>query len=45
MAEIGDELELYLEAETVNGGAQTQNYYTLLQRVQIRDIKELEQKG
>lgn len=44
MAKIGDELELYLEAETVNGGAQTQNYYTLLQRVQIRDIKELEQK-
>lgn len=42
MAEIGDELELYLVAETVNGGAKTQSYYTLLQKVHIRDIKELD---
>lgn len=41
MAQIGDEFKLYLEAETANGGAQTQRYYTLLEHVQIRDIKDL----
>ena len=41
MAQIGDEFKLYLKAETANGGAQTQHYYTLLEHVQIRDIKDL----
>jgi len=43
--QIGDELELYLIAETANGGAVTQNYYTLLKRIQFRNINELDHLG
>lgn len=41
MAKVGDELKLYLIAETVNGGAPTQSYYTLLETAKICDSKDL----